>query len=368
MGGSGKRAKHWIAPIAALTLVAGASLTVAVTASADQPTPTAAELLTAVQQPTVAALSGTVVTRGDLGLPRVPTALDTSGPFSLNDDEVTAQVWSAGPKAQRITIGSDAAELTAIHDADGLTIWSATDNEVTRVSASEDLRNMLPGADEPAVPRTPADIANEVLTALETDSTVTVADGTGVAGRATYELLLTPNDPETLVAKVVVAVDAKTYVPLRLQVFSTELTAPAFESGFTEIDYAQPPEAVFDLEIPADATVTERTLTPQDQPKDDKPEPQVVGDGWSAVAVGELDVADLIAKASDKGAGDGAALDSQAAAEVAMTFMSLPQVSGEWGSGRVIEGTLFSVLITDDGRYAVGAVSPDSLTVALTAS
>lgn len=362
------RRSRWIVPVAAATLVAGASLTVAVTASADEPTPTAAELLIAVQQPTVAALSGTVVTTGDLGLPRVPAALDTTGPFSLNDEEVTAKVWSAGPQAQRVTLGGGEDELTVVRDADGVLVWSAADNEVTRVSASEDLRNMLAEPDEPDVPRTPADIADEVLTAVQDDSTVNVADGPRVAGQPTYELTVTPNDPETLVAKVVVAVDARTYVPLRLQAFSTELTAPAFESGFTEVEYAEPDADVFELDIPADATVTERTVTPEGAPEGDKPKAQVVGDGWSAVAVGQLNVAELMAKASEKQAEDGAPVDSQAAAEVAMTFMSLPQVSGDWGSARVIEGTLFSVLITDDGRYAVGAVGPELLSSALTPS
>jgi hypothetical protein len=43
----------------------------------------------------------------------------------------------------------------------------------------------------------------------------------------------------------------------------------------------------------------------------------------------------------------------------------LPRASGTWGSGRLLEGTLFSALVTDDGRVAVGAVAPERLYAAL---
>ena len=36
-------------------------------------------------------------------------------------------------------------------------------------------------------------------------------------------------------------------------------------------------------------------------------------------------------------------------------------MSGEWGSGRLLQSALFSVLITDDGRIIAGAVAPEKL-------
>ena len=38
---------------------------------------------------------------------------------------------------------------------------------------------------------------------------------------------------------------------------------------------------------------------------------------------------------------------------------SLPRVSGAWGSGRVLQSRLGTVLLTDDGRLIFGAVGPD---------
>ena len=39
--------------------------------------------------------------------------------------------------------------------------------------------------------------------------------------------------------------------------------------------------------------------------------------------------------------------------------------SGAWGSGRLLAGTAFSAVLTDDGRLAIGAVVPEKLYEAL---
>ena len=46
---------------------------------------------------------------------------------------------------------------------------------------------------------------------------------------------------------------------------------------------------------------------------------------------------------------------------------ALPTVHGSWGSGHLLRGSLFSALLTDDGRVAVGAVAPQALYSALSA-
>jgi hypothetical protein len=47
---------------------------------------------------------------------------------------------------------------------------------------------------------------------------------------------------------------------------------------------------------------------------------------------------------------------------------ALPPVRGSWGSGRLLRGTLFSAVLTGDGRVAVGAVAPSALYAALAGS
>jgi hypothetical protein len=51
-------------------------------------------------------------------------------------------------------------------------------------------------------------------------------------------------------------------------------------------------------------------------------------------------------------------------AELQNALNILPKVSGTWGSGHLLSGSLFSALITDDGRVFVGAVTPEALEAA----
>jgi len=50
---------------------------------------------------------------------------------------------------------------------------------------------------------------------------------------------------------------------------------------------------------------------------------------------------------------------------MAAAVRALPEVSGSWGTGHLLHGTLFSVLVTDDGHVAAGAVAPERLYAAL---
>jgi hypothetical protein len=60
----------------------------------------------------------------------------------------------------------------------------------------------------------------------------------------------------------------------------------------------------------------------------------------------------------------GSLADSQGGS-LAGILKSLPTVSGSWGSGHLLHGALFSAVLTDDGRIAVGAVPPAMLYAAL---
>ena len=82
-------------------------------------------------------------------------------------------------------------------------------------------------------------------------------------------------------------------------------------------------------------------------------EPRVVGKGWGSVVVA------TVPPKSQSGSGDQQSLKAM--------LELLPRVSGSWGSGHLLEGKLFSAVLTDDGRVAVGAVTPQTLYAALAA-
>jgi hypothetical protein len=76
----------------------------------------------------------------------------------------------------------------------------------------------------------------------------------------------------------------------------------------------------------------------------------VVGKGWSSVLVATL-------PADQQGPGQPSPLQG--------ILDKLPRVSGSWGSGHLLSSALFSAVIGDDGRVAVGAVAPRLLYDAL---
>ena len=79
----------------------------------------------------------------------------------------------------------------------------------------------------------------------------------------------------------------------------------------------------------------------------------MVGTGWGTVVV-----ATLPQQAAGAGQNDG---------QVKAMLELLPRCRAPGGRGRLLEGTLFSAVLTDDGRVAVGAVTPETLYAALAA-
>ena len=135
---------------------------------------------------------------------------------------------------------------------------------------------------------------------------VTTSGTASVAGRSAYELVLTPKDKTTLVGSVRIAIDSQEHVPLRVQVYSTKRTNPAFEVGFTAVDFAKPDARQFAFTPPAGTTVTQSdavtaypgaasTSPTPSTPSAGTPAPEagtrgttsprIVGSGWSTVVV-----------------------------------------------------------------------------------
>ena len=243
----------------------------------------------------------------------------------------------------------------------------------------------------PSVPAyTPQQAADAALAAIDPSTNVTT-DGTAtVAGRAAYELVLTPKDDRSLVGEVRIAIDGEQHIPLRVQVTAKGAAAPAFEVGFTQISFDTPDPKQFTFTPPPGATVTDSTLGEGDaagqaapevtQPDPANPmdaldptgEPTVVGTG--------LDVGAGRDHADRDPAGGrprrrrthrpprtahptyGPDAGPRSAGNPLESILgSLPQVSGTWGSGRLLQSALFSVLLTDDGRVIAGAVAPELL-------
>jgi hypothetical protein len=293
--------------------------------------------------------------------------------------ERTVRVWTDGPARQRVALLERSAETTLVRNGTEAWVWSSADATADRYElpppedGAKERPDRLPGT----LPRTPQEAATMVLDALDPTTEVTTSGLATVAGRDAYELLLQPRDDRTLVERVAVAIDGETNVPLRVRVYSTKQADPALEVGFTSVDYATPDPALFTFTPPPGAEVTEHPAAAQQdlealagglEGAGDDAEPIVVGEGWSAVLVATLPV-DGLADLAESGSRAQEEWDGQEdpAATALALLQAMPTTSGDWGTGRVLAGTLFSAIVTDDDRVAVGAVPPDVLGAALAA-
>ncbi|GAA1896321.1 LolA family protein [Lapillicoccus jejuensis] len=382
-------AVRWSAPVAAVAVIAGGALWVGRPASADGglPTLTAQQLLVAAQRSaaagSVTGLSGTVRQRVDLGLPDLGSLAGSGAggssasgglsPMTLLSGTRTWRVWVDGPTRQRVALVSQLGESDVVRD--GRTVWTWDSAEKTATKVELPAPTGKPGAaanrtPTDLVPRTPQEAADQALAAAGRTTDVTTSGLATVAGRDAYELVLTPKDAATRVGQVRIALDGATKVPLRVEVFARGASTPAVDVGFTSVDLSTPAASTFAFTPPPGATVrTESVPQPSAPDAADRAKgeaaaqalaPHVVGDGWSSVLVASVG-------AATKAAGSGATSDPSGAQDPSAALGVLPKVSGSWGSGRLLDGALFSAVLTDDGRVAVGAVAPDRLYAALSA-
>ncbi|MET0965629.1 MAG: hypothetical protein ABWZ02_04490 [Nakamurella sp.] len=344
---------------------------------------------------------------------------------SLVSGSHTLRVWYSGEQQQRLALLGTMGESDIVRNGTDVWTWSSADNAAThyQLPARPDgeAEELLPdpavpgSAAESALAMTPQQAADAALAAIDPTTSVTTADNLTVADRDAYELVLAPkvgpDGTASLIGQVRIAIDAEQHIPLRVQVFASGAGTPAFQVGFTKISFETPGPEQFQFAPPPGATVTDATVleaepgqidpaappAPDDasaaEKAADEGEPTVIGTGWTSIVMATLptDAAGLDAAApiDEAAPADGAAptdgaLPSKeaeqgeqepaapiepdgsesgppAGAELQSILGALPQVSGTWGSGRVLQSALFSVLLTDDGRVLAGAVAPEAL-------
>ena len=368
---------RWAAPVLAAALVVGGVATAQSSAGgqSDLAQRSAHDLLVDLQKARPAPLSGTVVQRMDLGLPELPAgALGGGGsmsggalnPVTLLSGSHTWRVWYADPTHSRLALVDGTGEYDVVRNGSDLWQWSSADASVVHATA--------PGEAGPShntiAPTTPADpgarlpdLSNPdaVATwALSQLGPTTIVDSTStdmVAGRAAYGLVLTPRASDTRIGSVHLSLDAKTSLPLAATVIPRGSTVPAADVRYTSLTLARPAPSVFGFTPPPGAKVT--TVSGDDgsgpgEAHASGTRPHVVGTGWSSVLIGELPAPSA---ASARGAGTN---------PVTALRKLLPEVAGPWGTGHLLTTRLFTVVLTDDGRFAAGAVDPSVLYTALT--
>jgi outer membrane lipoprotein-sorting protein len=305
------------------------------------------------------ALDGTVTVDNNLGLPSLNMI---PGASALNF--TSAQVYSDGTGKSKASLNQGSSQETIVND--GKTVWTydSKNNSASELTLSADGGKPNTGAGKTLDPTT---AATQLLSKMRESSTVSVGGTAQVAGRSAYELVLTPKPSErTLLREIRVSVDSETRLPLRLAVLTNGTTDPALQVAFSDVHFAAQPASEFQFTPPQGAKVTKEQpkLDPATRDKAEQAgqDVKIVGDGWDTVVVGKVP-ADLLSGAT----APGKAKDGQQFDPMALLGKLTKPVSGAWGTGHVFTTKVGTAVLTDDGRFAAGAVPEQVLFDALAA-
>ncbi|MCL2089700.1 MAG: hypothetical protein FWH11_00480 [Micrococcales bacterium] len=393
-----RHARWGVPTLAVSAVVAGFALQplLAAASAADLPETTPEQLVAQVLAADPQPLSGTVVYTADLGLPNIAalagvaglnSAMTSADPTNLLAGTSTLKVWTDADSRSRVTLQGGTSEFSVVHDATQAWTYSSHDQTVTHYTVDDPARLAELGQTEVPVPAdlpTPPRAADDLLAELGQHSTLTLDATTTVAGRAAYQLVLTPKSTTTLVGRITVAIDGKTFSPLKVAVWSRDdAQNPAVELGFTDVTFATPSDQVLTWSTPAGAQVEEVVVPlPTDaeiaeaaaEAQDLAPTVTVSGTGWDqVVTITGLPVDELMGL---PGTGPDRSAHRHPLPGLAQDYAQMPEeapqiaqsllagLSTEVDGGRLISSSLVNVLLLDDGRVLVGAVPGDTLLAA----
>ena len=384
------RRVRWAVPAGIMAAVGGV-LTTSMISLAQPPPPlpprTPAQLLTALAaNPSGSALSGTVVETASLGLPALPSIV---GPISLSSflaGSHVIKVWYADPTHYRIAVPQTDSESDLIRNGSNAWLWGSSVNLVEHMALP------VKGKASPALslPLTPQQAADQVLAKVGPTTTVGVDNNVTVAGEAAYQLVLAPKNSGSLIGQVRVAIDGRHNVPLRVQVFAKHATSPAIQVGFSSISFGQPAMQNFAFTPPAGAAVVQQSLGSGGKAaamawgNDLANGSKVIGSNWLTVLdlpesaltgtapsggsgssapkpTGLIGSSSTSAGPGAGGSGGMAALGVDTGSIFSAFVKSAERVSGSWGSGRLMQTSVVSMLVTSNGRVLIGAVTPNVL-------
>ena len=272
-----RRVLTWTAAVGVPVLVGAAILVpIAASGAVDLPDKTPAELIAFAAASEVDALSGTIEQSSDLGLPDLgaltgamgdessegaPTAADIDDLIALVTGSHTAKVYLDGESA-RLQVLDQLGERNVYVDGDANQVWyvDSETQTATQLTLPSDAEIDQLHSDAPAPPDsalTPDQMLDQALADLDETTEVTVGTDARVAGRDVYELVLTPRTEDTLVGEIRFAIDGENGVALAASVTARGASEPAFQTGFTQVDFSAPDPAVFAFTPGEGITVTQ---------------------------------------------------------------------------------------------------------------
>jgi outer membrane lipoprotein-sorting protein len=378
-------------------VIAAAAAVGSLPASAVDPLPgkSPEQVLALAAGHTTHSLSGTVEQTSDLGLPELPETGPSPAASELSWLELlssphTARVYTDGPTKARVQVLDRMAERDLVWNGQELWLYNSRNNTVAHATVPAEWSSMDKPMDNPRPDRpmpTPDEIAGKILATLDPSTDLAVRPDVQVAGRAAYNLILSPRSQQTLVGSVAIAVDGETGLPLSVEVHARGQAEPAFSVAYTSLTLGSPDPALFEFTPPPGATVEElqpappsaahKHTPPQPTSPDATPPDVTSPDAGSPEAVPpDVTSPESVPPAPGRPAVTGSGWEtiveipaSAGASQVDAVLAEplLEQAVVRIDGGRLLSTSLINVLFTDDGRIFAGAVPVEMLQAAATA-
>ena len=381
------RRARWAVPgtAVAVTAITVAALQIpAAQASPDLPNKTPAQLLASISTDAkVPPMTGTVVETASLGLPQLPqTAGNPTSMTSLLTGSHTMKVYYQDSKHYRLAIPQPSSETDIIANGSTVWLWQSASDSVTEFTGADQASAKKAVPQVTQTPLTPQQAADQVLAKVGATTLVSVQANVMVAGEPSYQLVLAPKDSRSLVGKVVIAVDGKYGVPLRVQLYAKGASSPAFQVGYTALQWVTPAPSNFSFTPPKGASVD----VVKDQGKSASGSTSAsspagfgsYGKSWlTVVAFPQKDLTQGLGTAAGSSGSSSSSNGQQNIASsnnsgvsvssqelLSALLGSAKPVHGSWGSGTLVTTSLVSMLMTG-GEVYIGAVQPSVLYAAV---
>jgi hypothetical protein len=365
------RTRRWrfFVPLVVAALVwAGYSLQSRLQARAEPTLParTAAEVADWAAGPHPEPRSGLLELHTDLGLGDFGTATGASGGslVGLAAGNNDARLWEDGAN-RRIALLQQLEETDWYRQGDTTYVWHSRRSRVTTVATPNtppDATGLITSLAGGGTIESPDGMAARFLALRGEDTRLVLHAPTYVADRPVYQLGLIPQTGTSLITEVTIGVDAVTGLPLKVSVHTRSGTI-AIESKFTSIAFKKPAASNFNFKPPADAVVTNgNTVSRQNDFfgdwRKERDRELALEDVQSVTGVN-----DTLLRLATVGNGW-----NEVVATSGLSFWRMEDlartaktVSGQYGTGKLLQTPVFTLLILSNGSIVAGAVTPAGL-------
>ena len=261
------RIARWGVPAGAVALtgivVAGFAMSGA-QAAPSLPSRTPVQLLAAVNSARVLPpMTAVVQESAALGIPSLPNvgSGDPLSALSWLSGSHTVKIWYADPAHVRIAVPVQLGESDVRRDGRDVWYWNSKTNQATHLVLPAGAATAPQGSSSTFAPTapTPQQLAKQALAAVGPTTKVGLQQNVSIAGQPAYQISLAPKDSRSLIGEIRIAIDAQRALPLRVQIFARGSGSPAFQVGFTSLQFGTPAASNFAFTAPPGAKV--KTVT-----------------------------------------------------------------------------------------------------------